>query len=175
MKWRSLQESTHQTEMRSLRDLYAERKALIAQYVPAEVHVVHARVVEELTQSGIADRALRPGDAAPVFELPDHHGNLVRSSELLQRGPLVVCFFRGRWCPFCVGQMEAMNTIVSRLQEVGSGVVGISPQTVHQSCLMADQHKLRFPLLSMGNQGRGNLLWYIACQSISRKFTAAPL
>jgi hypothetical protein len=49
--------------------------------------------------------------------------------------------------------MEAMNAIIPQLQELGAALVGISPQTVHQSYLMADQHKLRFPLLSdAGNQ-----------------------
>jgi peroxiredoxin len=153
MKWRSLEESTQEPETRSLREVYAERKELIAKYVPANIQASHARVIEELKQSGIAERILPVGSPAPVFELSDHNGKLFRSSELLDRGPLVLCFFRGRWCPFCVGQMEAMNAIIPQLQELGAALVGISPQTVHQSYLMADQHKLRFPLLSdAGNQ-----------------------
>ena len=148
MKWRSLEESTQTTETRPLREIYAERKQLIAKYVPADIQAVHARVVEELKQSGIAQRALKAGDPAPAFELQDHNGKLVRSAELLERGPLVICFFRGRWCPFCVGQMEAMNAIVPQLEQFGASLAAISPQTVHQSYLMADQHKLRFPLLS---------------------------
>jgi AhpC/TSA family protein len=49
--------------------------------------------------------------------------------------------------------MEAMNAIVSELGQLGASLVAISPQTVHQSFLMADQHKLQFPLLSdAGNQ-----------------------
>jgi peroxiredoxin len=55
---------------------------------------------------------------------------------------------RGRWCPFCVGQMEAMKAIYPQIKEAGASLVAISPQTVHHSYLMADQHKLRFPLLS---------------------------
>jgi peroxiredoxin len=153
MKWRSLEESTQEPQPRSFRDTFAERKELIAKYVPADVQAIHARVVEELKESGISESALKPGDPAPQFKLPDHNGNQVRSDELLQGGPLVICFFRGRWCPFCVGQMEAMNAIVPQLQEFGASLVGISPQTVHQSYLMADQHKLRVPLLSdAGNQ-----------------------
>jgi peroxiredoxin len=148
MRWRSLEESPPQTEQRSLREIYAERKELIAKYVPAEIQAIHARAVEELRQSGVAARALQPGSNAPGFELPDRNGKIVRSSELLATGPLVICFFRGRWCPFCVGQMEAMNAIYSQIQELGVSLVAISPQTVHQSDLMADQHKLRFPLLS---------------------------
>ncbi len=148
MKWRSLEETGPGTDSRSLREIYAERKALIAKYVPAEIQVLHARAVEELKQSGITKRALQSGVKAPSFELTDHNGKLVRSSELLASGPLVFCFFRGRWCPFCVGQMEAMNAIYLQIRESGASLVAISPQTVHQSYLMADQHKLRFPLLN---------------------------
>jgi len=148
MKRRSLEESASQTDARSLREIYTERKELIAKYVPAEIQAIHSRVISELKQSRIADRSLQPRSRAPEFELPDHNGKLVRSSELLQRGRLVICFFRGRWCPFCVGQMEAMHTIVPHLPELHASLVAISPQTVHQSYLMADQHKLHFPLLS---------------------------
>ena len=147
MKWRSLQESSSDTSSRRLYEVFAERRELIARYVPAEVQAIHARVVEELKQSGTAEKALKAGDSAPDFELPDQNGKLVRSADLLGRGPLVVCFIRGRWCPFCVGQMEAMNAIVPELEKLGASLVAISPQTVHQSFLMADQHKLEFPLL----------------------------
>ena len=72
---------------------------------------------------------------------------------LLTKGRLVICFFRGRWCPFCVGQLEAMNLLVPQIEQAGASLVAISPQTVQQSFFMMDQHKLRFPLLSdAGNQ-----------------------
>ena len=60
----------------------------------------------------------------------------------------MLCFIRGRWCPFCVGQMEAMNLILPQIEQAGATLVAISPQTVKQSFFMHDQHKLRFPLLS---------------------------
>ena len=59
-----------------------------------------------------------------------------------------MCFLRGRWCPFCVGQVEAMNLVVPFIEQAGAAVVAISPQTVKQSYFMHDQYKLRFPLLS---------------------------
>jgi peroxiredoxin len=148
MKWRSLDESDLASDARSLREIYTERKDLIAKYVPAEIQAIHARAVEELKQSGAAERALQPGSKAPSFELADHNGKLVRSSDLLASGALVICFMRGRWCPFCVGQMEAMKAIYPQIKEADASLVAISPQTVHHSYLMADQHKLRFPLLS---------------------------
>lgn len=131
-----------------MRDIYAERKELIQKYIPVDIQDAHARSVEDLTRSGIQQRALKPGDAAPNVELQDQNGQAMRSSEFLENGPLIICFFRGRWCPFCIGQMEAMNAILPELHQLGASLAGISPQTVHQSFLMADQHDLQFPLLS---------------------------
>src|SRR5262249_19148800 len=95
-----------------------------------------------------ASGALQVGVTAPPFELKDHNGQTVSSAALLQTGPLVICFFRGRWCPFCVAQLEAMNQVLPEIRRVETNLVAISPQTTHQSFLMADQHRLVFPLLS---------------------------
>src|SRR3989449_8502977 len=153
MKWRSLEESTPGADLRPLREQFAERKDLIAKYVPPETQGVHARVVAELKEAGMVDRILSLGAKAPAFELKDHNGEPVSFTELLARRRWVICFFRGRWCPFCVGQLEAMNLILPQIAQSGASLVAISPQRVQQSFFMADQHKLRFPLLSdRGNQ-----------------------
>jgi len=147
MKWRSLEEPASAVDLRPLREQFAERKDLIAKYVPADVQAVHARTVASLKQQGIAAKALGVGAKAPSFELPDHNGKLVSSAELLDKGCLVICFIRGRWCPFCVGQMEAMNSIAAQIEATGASLVAISPQTEKQAYFMHDQHKLAFPLL----------------------------
>jgi peroxiredoxin len=153
MKWRSLPESAPGADMRPLREQFAERKELISKYVPAEAQAVHARVIAELKHSGIVDRSLRVGAIAPMFELRDQNDQLIRSAEVLSESRLVICFFRGRWCPFCVGQLEAMNFVLPEIQQARATLVAISSQTVKQSFFMTDQHKLRFPLLSdAGNQ-----------------------
>jgi peroxiredoxin len=148
MKWRSLEESGPVTDVRPLREIYAERKELITKYVPAETQNIHAQAVAELKQRNLAANILPVGAKAPQFELPDHNGKVILSSDLLAHGRLVLCFIRGRWCPFCVGQMEAMNLIVPQIEQAGATFAAISPQTVKQSFFMHDQHKLRFPLLS---------------------------
>jgi len=148
MKWRSLEESGVATDIRPLREIFAERKELIAKYVPAETQAVHAAAVGELKGRRLAAGALAVGACAPSFEISDHDGKIVSSASLLARGRLVICFIRGRWCPFCVGQMEAMNLVVGAIEAAGASLVAISPQTVKQAFFMHDQHKLRFPLLS---------------------------
>lgn len=148
MKWRSLDESSPGLDIRSLREIFAGRQELIAKYVPAETQAVHARAIAELKAKKLAANILPVGAKAPHVELPGHDGKLFSVSDLLSRGRLVLCFIRGRWCPFCVGQMEAMNLVLPQIEQAGASLVAISPQTVKQSFFMHDQHKPRFPLLS---------------------------
>jgi len=148
MKWRSLEESDLETDARPLREIFAERKELIAKYVPAETQAIHAWAVAELKQQRLAANILPVGAKIPEFQLQDHDSKIVSSSELLSKGGLVLCFIRGRWCAFCVGQMEAMNLALSEIELAHATLAIISPQTVKQSFFMRDQHKLRFPLLS---------------------------
>jgi len=153
MKWRSLEESAPGLDARPLREIFAQRKELIAKYVPPETQAVHAQAVAELKAHHLAENVLRVGAKSPQFELQDHDGKLVCSFDLLVKGRLALCFIRGRWCQFCVGQIEAMNLILPQIEQAGAALVAISPQTVKQSFFMHDQHKLRFPLLSdAGNQ-----------------------
>ena len=148
MKWRSLEEPAAGPDVRPLREIFAECKDLIAKYVPAEIQAVHSRAIAELNEKHIVDNSLSVAKKAPGFELQDQNAKPVSSANLLAKERLVICFIRGRWCPFCVGQLEAMNRILPQIEHAPASLIAISPQTVKQSFFMADQHKLRFPLLS---------------------------
>ncbi|HUO16724.1 MAG TPA: peroxiredoxin-like family protein [Verrucomicrobiae bacterium] len=142
-----------EAETRTLAQILAERKTAIARYVPAETQAIHAQAIAELTQRNIAASILPVGARAPSFELENQDGEKISSSHMVATGPLVICFIRGRWCPFCVAQMEALNAALPEIDKAQATFVAISPQTVKQSFFMHDQHKLRFPLLSdRGNQ-----------------------
>lgn len=148
MKWRSLEESAPGADLRPLRDILGERKEAIAKYVPGETQAIHARSVAELKRQQLTAKILPVGARIPPFQLPDSDGRSVSSSDLLAKGRLVLCFIRGRWCPFCVAQMEAMNLVLPEIEKAGATLAAISPETVRQSFFMHDQHRLRFPLLS---------------------------
>jgi len=147
MKWRSLQESGSYDDTRPLRQIFAERKELIARHVPPDVQAIHHRTVAVLKAQGFAARALGTGAKSLPFALHNQDGKMVTSSDLLAKGRLVLLFIRGRWCPFCVGQMEAMNYVAAQIAAAGSSLAAISPQTQKQAYFMHDQHKLAFPLL----------------------------
>jgi len=147
MKWRSLQESGSYDDTRPLRQIFAERKELIAKYVPPDVQAIHDRAIAVLKAQGLAARALGARAKSLPFALHDQNGKMVTSSDLLAKGRLVLLFIRGRWCPFCVGQMEAMNYVAAQIAAAGASLAAISPQTEKQAYFMHDQHKLAFPLL----------------------------
>jgi peroxiredoxin len=115
--------------------------------VQPERLLLSERAISELLATGIEDRLLKPGMQAPEFALADVNGKLVRSSDLLALGPLVVSFFRGRWCPYCVTELEAWRDLFPALRERGALLVGISPQSVRQNDFTLTQHTLPFPLL----------------------------
>jgi len=132
-----------------LEELTAKLRAL----VPAERLATIDRAIEYLHAGNPATRALKTGDRAPSIELPDGDGMLWRSADLLRSGPLVVVFYRGRWCAYCNAQLVALEEIHSRIAAAGASLVAISPQTQKHSYMSRDMHRLRFPVLSdAGNQ-----------------------
>jgi peroxiredoxin len=133
--------------MAHLQDQLDQITANTRTLVQPERLAIGERAIEELFASGIEQRSLPTGAAAPEFALPDFSGRLVRSADLLALGPLVVNFFRGRWCPYCVTELEAWRDLYPALRERGALVVGISPQTQRQSDFTATQHVIPFPLL----------------------------
>ena len=68
MKWRSLEEATPATEIRPLREIFAERKEAIAKYVPPETQAIHARAIAELKQESLAANILPVG--AKISRIP---------------------------------------------------------------------------------------------------------
>ena len=127
--------------------------------VPAERLLVVDRFAQELVKSGLNYRALKAGDHAPAFELPDGDGMLWRSEDLLLSGPLVIVFYRGRWCAYCNAQLSALQEIHQQITAAGASLVAISPQTQKHSCMTRDMHKLRFPVLSDAGKSRGPEIW----------------
>ena len=117
--------------------------------VQADRLAVSEHASEELFATGIEDRILRAGAPMPPFTLPDAlTGKPVCSADLLALGPLVVKFFRGRWCPYCITELEHWREVHAEVRALGAFFVAISPQTLRQNDFTLQQHGLQFPILS---------------------------
>jgi cytochrome oxidase Cu insertion factor (SCO1/SenC/PrrC family) len=81
----------------SLKERLDAYKAGFVKKVPEKTREVIQRATDELRDSGIMESALKVSDTAPDFELSDTRGNGVSLAALLERGPVVLTFFRGHW------------------------------------------------------------------------------
>jgi peroxiredoxin/uncharacterized protein YciI len=106
------------------------------------------RAKEELIASGAAGRALKRGDRAPEFKLKDVDGTDVSSRDLLAKGPLVVTFYRGFWCPYCNIDLQALQASLPAIEEHGARLVAISPQNQASGRKAQRQNNVSFPILS---------------------------
>jgi peroxiredoxin len=116
--------------------------------VPRSVIETMHRATAELITSGAANRAKKVGDKAPGFSLKDPEGNIVSSAELLKKGPLIVSFYRGVWCPYCNLELQALEAAKPEFEKRGASLAAISPQTPPNSRKSVRQNKLTFPILS---------------------------
>jgi len=114
---------------------------------PAVVEMLH-RNTAELIASGQAEWALKAGDTAPSFTLLDQDEKLVSSAELLAKGPLVVTFYRGVWCPYCNIELQALEAVAGEIRARGASLVAISQQTPPNSRKSQYQNKLSYPILT---------------------------
>jgi peroxiredoxin len=148
----------------SLQDQLDEITANTRHLVQPERLAIGEKAVEELFASGIEEHILPIGSSAPAFDLKDSTGKLVRSADLLKTGPLIIKFFRGRWCPYCMTELETWRDLYGSLRERAAVMVAIGPQVERQSDFMAGQHGLPFPVLSdPGNKvaAQFGLVWTV--------------
>jgi len=92
--------------------------------------------------------AIGLGQKAPSFELPDPQGKSISLVDLLVKGPLVVTFYRGSWCPYCNLQLRALQARLSDIQALGAELVAISPQVPDGSMTKDEMSDMDFLVLS---------------------------
>jgi peroxiredoxin len=101
----------------------------ILQGTGAALLPIYERIQARLAKTGMGKTALRIGDRAPDFFLPDHQGNLVRSKDLLSQGPLVVRFCRGSWCPFSVAELRIFQAAAQEFDALQATLITLTPDT----------------------------------------------
>jgi peroxiredoxin len=120
----------------------------VSKQAPPEILAGLGAEIRKLAESGIARQALQVGARAPYFALPDTHGNPLTLSALLAKGPAVIAFYRGGWCPFCDLQLRAYQGVLGAIHNLGAELVAISPQTPDYARSDVEKKQLTFPVLT---------------------------
>lgn len=100
------------------------------------------------TAEEAAASALQVGQKAPDFTLKDASGARVRLSDLLKRGPVVLTWYRGGWCPYCNIALKQLQDSLAVIEGAGAMLVAVSPELPDNSLTTSEKHELRFPVLS---------------------------
>ncbi|MGG1617940.1 peroxiredoxin-like family protein [Paenibacillus sp. NRS-1782] len=95
-----------------------------------------------------ATYGLSIGTKAPEFSLPDLTGQTITLSEATTKGPVVLIFYRGGWCPFCNLELQAYQRIIDGITSAHAQLIAISPQTPKYSTIVQQKNELSFPVLS---------------------------
>ena len=140
------------TTTHPLAEQLADFRADFQSKAPEDAQATMAAATEALEATGIANQALTVNDKAPDFELPDATGKLVRLSELLKQGPVVINFYRGEWCPYCNLELRAFQNLLPEFKQANATLVAISPELPDHSLSVTEKHSLDFAVLSdVGN------------------------
>jgi peroxiredoxin len=113
---------------------------------------IFAEGIAAVAASGIVEMAPKVGDKVELFELPDASGKMVRLADLLARGPVVLTWYRGGWCPYCNIGLRGLLKSEPRIRELGATLVAITPETPDNAAETIKTNALTFAVLS----DRGN-------------------
>jgi len=104
--------------------------------------------MDRVRSSGELDHALKVNDSVPDFSLPDAFGHQISLKALLKKGPVVISFYRGEWCPFCNIELHALQEALPKINRLGAKLIAISPEKPDSGIVMTEKNKLTFPVLS---------------------------
>jgi peroxiredoxin len=106
---------------------------------------------DEVTEAGTAP-GLEIGDVAPNFVLPDATGKPVSLYERLEKGPVILSFYRGEWCPYCNLELKALQEILPDLRKQAASLIAVSPQTPDDAMTLSEKQNLEFDVVSDADQ-----------------------
>lgn len=123
-------------------------KAKIEGGMPQEfVNIMH-QSTKDLHDTGIGEGILEAGAEAPEFLLMKQNEELISSRELLSKGPLIITFYRGLWCPYCNTDLGNLKRYKEQMDVFNATMVSISPQLPKYNKQTIEQQRLNYDLLS---------------------------
>ncbi len=112
-------------------------------------------LVQTLIDAGVGSGALKAGDACPEFMLASAEGELVTVADLLAKGPVVLSFYRGKWCPYCATELEALNEATSEIRALGAALVAVTAEDCGGALTAKRERRLDFEILCDPENGLG--------------------
>ncbi len=111
---------------------------IISAYVP---------LFSSLTKAQQLPKGLRVNDAAPVFMTKDQHGKKISLADEIKKGPVVLVFYRGQWCPYCNKQLKKLEDSLSFITARGAALIAVSPEKPENIAKTIRKTNASYPVL----------------------------
>ncbi len=121
----------------------------------AEWEAAYQEILLKLNRAGFLSGIAQTGAMFPDFVLPSAEGRLVALADQLARGPVVLSFFRGEWCPFCKLALDALAEALPRIEDAGASLLALTPETGGLPLSMKNRHGALFEVLADVDFGVG--------------------
>jgi peroxiredoxin len=132
----------------NLKEQLDGRRALFEKKAPLDIKKIYREGIEDVVESGVTRDAKQIGDLAPDFSLPNASGEMVSLSEYLERGPIVLLWYRGGWCPYCNITLSKYQEKLDEIKRNGGNLIAITPELPDNSITTKEKNRLQFEVLS---------------------------
>lgn len=132
----------------SLTNLLKDHAEQSAAKYPEAIKVIMKNGIDELKGSNLVSKALRKGDRFPNFVLPNAEGKEIDSKVLLEKGSLIISFYRGGWCPYCNIELKALQKALPEFKSKNAQLIAISPESPDNSLTSKEKNNIDFEVLT---------------------------
>ena len=119
--------------------------------IPAETLEVMDAATQDLINKNLSKKSIKKGDTLTTAELINAKNEKINIDELLKKGPLVISFYRGGWCPYCNFELRALQGAFPQIKESGANLIAITPETPDNSLTTSEKNEIAFEVLTDTN------------------------
>lgn len=137
----------------SLQDKLNAKKANFDANADSVKKQAYAEGIQAILQAEVTKNALQKGDKAPDFTLTNANGKSVSLYKELKKGPVILLWYRGGWCPYCNLTLHAMQEMLPMFEAGGAQMFALTPEVPDKSLSTVEKNALEFEVLTDADNG----------------------
>lgn len=159
----------------NLQDILDQKKKDFEANASDYIKKIYGEGIQDVTDSGVLNNAKQIGDKAPDFKLKNALGKTTVLADYLLKGPVVLTWYRGGWCPYCNLTLQRLQQELPEFRASGANLLALTPELPDNSISTTEKNKLEFEVLSdIGNTvAKSYGIIFKLIQSVANKYQDA--